>query len=268
MNLEASTIVLRPRTVAEVMDLTCRLTFTESLGIYTRIAAFALLLPYAGLMALHYLLDLEWAWVWGAGLLLSIFAQGPFTIAASRMLFGEKPQALSVLKLFGQRFFSYLGAMSIKLFFNALGAMFCLGVFITWPNGVLVPEASLLEGAKASEAWGRSKRLVAQRAGDSLAALLALITAKFAFVASSELLGQSLMEDILQLGHPLGTLLEHGGSPFAIAGLFLAAPFIATARFLHYIDTRTRADGWDIQVKFMALVAKHDEQAQAARGGT
>jgi hypothetical protein len=33
-------------------------------------------------------------------------------------------------------------------------------------------------------------------------------------------------------------------------------------RFLTYIDTRTRADGWDIQVKLMAVAAR-DAEAKA-----
>ncbi len=133
-----------------------------------------------------------------------------------------------------------------------------IGVFITWPNGVLVPEACLLEGASATEAWPRSKRLVTQRASDSVAALFALMASQLGFAIGFEVLGQSLLDDILQLGHPFGEIWKEGGTPFALLGLFLAAPFAATARFLHYIDTRTRADGWDIQVKLMALLAKQE----------
>ena len=33
----------------------------------------------------------------------------------------------------------------------------------------------------------------------------------------------------------------------------------ATARFLAYIDGRTRQDGWDIQLRFMAIAAASEE---------
>ena len=35
-------------------------------------------------------------------------------------------------------------------------------------------------------------------------------------------------------------------------------------RFLHYIDGRTRADGWDIQLRFMALAAHAAAEKGAA----
>ena len=69
-------------------------------------------------------------------------------------------------------------------------------------------------------------------------------------------------------GKPFSKLFDKGVTPFALAGLFLAAPFTATARFLHYIDTRTRADGWDIQVKFMALVAEHEANKALKAGAS
>lgn len=259
MNLTASTIVLRPRSVAEMMDLTCRLTFSQSLGIYLRIAALTLLPLYVAMLALKYAVGLDWLAIWLIALPLAVWVEGAFTIAASRILFGEQPTARAVMRLFGKRLWSYTGAMLIKAFYLALGLAMCgIGVFVMWPNGVLVPEASLLEGASASEAWPRSKRLVTQRASDSVAALFALIASQVGFVVGFEVLGQSLLDDILQLGHPFGEIWKEGGAPFALLGLFLAAPFAATARFLHYIDTRTRADGWDIQVKFMALLAKQE----------
>ena len=37
------------------------------------------------------------------------------------------------------------------------------------------------------------------------------------------------------------------------AGALLSAPFVAAAGFLAYIDMRTRKEGWDIQLRFMAL---------------
>ena len=41
----------------------------------------------------------------------------------------------------------------------------------------------------------------------------------------------------------------------AVIGFFAALPLVATARFLSYIDGRTRQDGWDIQLRFMSIAA-------------
>lgn len=266
MNLSASTILLRPRTVAEIMDLSCRLTFTQSVGLNLKLSAVVLLPAYAGLLLCKYLLPLDWLQVWLIAIPLSVFLQAPFTIAASHLLFGDRLGVWAILKLFGRRMFSYAGALVFKAMLYAITACFIIGFFTTWPNGTLVTEASLLEGAGPSDAWSRSKRLVTQRASESFSALFSLLSASFAFVVGMELLGQALVTDVLQLGKPFGELWEHGGSPYALLGLFAAAPFVASARFIYYIDTRTRADGWDIQVKFMAILAAAQERAQARPG--
>lgn len=263
MNLSASTIVLRPRTVAEILDLSCRLTFTQSVALNLKLAAILLLPAYAGLLALHYALELGWLEIWSLAIVVAVFLQGPFTIAASHMLFGERLGVWATLRLFGRRLFSFVGALLVKAFLYALSAPFLVGFFTTWPNGALVTEASLLEGASPGEAWSRSKRLVAQRASEGFSAHFSLLSASFAFVVGMELLGQALVTDVLQLGKPFGELWEHGGSPYALLGLLLSAPFVANARFVYYIDTRTRADGWDIQVKLMSVVAKASESVGA-----
>ncbi|NUP10768.1 MAG: hypothetical protein HOW73_32390 [Polyangiaceae bacterium] len=260
MNLGASAIVLRPRTVAEIMDLACRFTFARSLALYLKLSAVFVLPFFAITVALVYILEPTWWVVWAFAYPLSIWLQAPFTLAASRMMFGDKPTVKGVLKSFWSRFGSYTGAMMLKLLYVSLGGALCgIGAFFVAPGGTLVTEASLLEGASAGESWGRSRRLVSQRSTDSFLALMSLVVAHLAFVIGFELFGQALSNEILQIGKPLGDLFKDGVTPFALAGLFFAAPFISTARFLHYIDTRTRADGWDIQVKFMAIVAKHEE---------
>lgn len=263
MNLGASAVVLRPRSVSEVMDLACRFTFARSLGLYVKLWMVFVLPFYVAVVALTYLLDLEWWVVWLIAFPITIWTQAPFTIAASRVMFGEQPTVRVVMQAFWARIGSYTGAILLKFLYVSLGVpLFCIGSLFIAPSGVLVSEVSLLEGAKATEAWGRSRRIVQQRSSDSFLALLALLSATAAFTVGFDLFGQALVNDILQLGKPFGELFEEGFTPYAVAGLLLAAPYVATARFLHYIDTRTRADGWDIQVKFMAIVAKHEETKQ------
>lgn len=265
MNLSASAIVLRPRTVAEIMDLTCRLTFARSLGFYVRLASAVLLAPFLGMLALYYFVGLSWWALWLIAIPTVVWLEAPFTIAASRIMFGEQPTVRSIIRTFWGRIGAYTGAMLIKSMYLGMSALFIIGFFTTWPNGTLVTEASLLEGASASEAWTRSKRLIEQRSSEAFVGLAALLTAHVSFSLGCELLGQALVGDVLQLGLPFGELYEDGFTAFALLGLFISAPFVATARFLHYIDTRTRADGWDIQVKFMAIIAKQEEAKGVAR---
>jgi hypothetical protein len=265
MNLGASAIVLRPRGVAEIMDLACRFTFTRAFGLYLRLSAVFLLPFYAGVVALHYLLELEWWHTWLIAIALATWLEAPFTLAASRAMFNEQPKTMQVVKSFGSNLASYTGAMIIKgLLVSITGVLTCgLGLFIIAPGGTYVPEVTLLEGSSASAAWGRSKRLVGQRSSDAFMAFASLFIAQLAFAFGFEVFGQALVSDILQLGKPFGGVFDEGVTPFCLAGIFLAAPYVATSRFLAYIDTRTRADGWDIQVTFMSVVAKD----QAAKAG-
>ena len=43
----------------------------------------------------------------------------------------------------------------------------------------------------------------------------------------------------------------------------LVDTLVATARFLAYIDGRTRQDGWDIQLRFMAIAAANTPEETA-----
>jgi hypothetical protein len=67
------------------------------------------------------------------------------------------------------------------------------------------------------------------------------------------------------MGEPVGSLWTHGGSGYAVAGALLSAPFVASASFLGYVDQRTRKEGWDIQLRFMALAdADHRDRRIAS----
>ena len=110
---------------------------------------------------------------------------------------------------------------------------------------------ALLEQVGPVASVRRSAQLVRNRAGFSM--LMLLLVAQGSIVFCAELFGQALVDSLLQLGRPFGSLFEAGGTPYAIAGLFASVPFVATARFLQYIDLRTRSDGWDVQVRFLAI---------------
>src|SRR5262249_40877626 len=96
----------------------------------------------------------------------------------------------------------------------------------------------------------------------SLGLLCSLLVAQAVFVGVAELIGQGIVEGVLQLGRPFGSLVPDGGSVFALVGFFLSIPYVASARFLKYTDIRTRKEGWDIQLKFTAIQAAD----QARRG--
>jgi hypothetical protein len=253
MNLLAARVPLRVRGVPEILDLA--FVFWAGNGrILFRLAVWVLVPLLGTSLALRYLLHWDWLYVWMFAVVAGGIAQGVFTAAAGELLFAEKVTARSVLSSFSRRLAPYLGALTLS---RAVAGLVAGLPFLARLLGhaAFVREAVLLERASAGQALSRSQSLVRRQEGACLGAFLSLLAAQAGFVAVAELLGQAVVDFALQLGRPFGSLLD-GGSPYAVAGFFASVPYVAGVRFLKYIDVRTRKEGWDIQIKFTALVAE------------
>jgi hypothetical protein len=265
MNLANAMVVLRPRTLSEVLDLTCRFCLSIALRLYLKLFACVLLPCFAGCLLLRYMLEWSWLSVWMVAIAWGTVIQGVFTAAAGRLLFAESAGVRQVLGGFRSRLFPYLGSLLMsRLFMAAAFLVAFVPVFFAWTRMLFLYEASLLEGAKAYDALLRSTRFVRGRGMEAFLVLLSLLLAQGAAIVATEFLGDALLDDVLLLGKPLGALFTDGGSPMALLGFLLSIPYVATARFLSYIDSRTRNDGWDIQVRFMAIAAKEASEQRAA----
>lgn len=263
MNLGAAAIVLRPRTLAEILDLACRLSCSLALGLYLRLSALVLLPCLAVCLALRHGLGWSWIAVWLVAACLGAVAQGVFTIAVGRLLFSEELGAGQVLRLFARRFGSYSWMLTLSRIVLLVSSSVVIALPVAWPRLLFVHEASLLENAKAGEAIQRAGRFVTGRVVTVLGVLLSLLATQVGFVVVAEFLGHGVVDEVLQLGRPFGALFSKGGSAYALAGFFLSVPYVATARFLHYIDARTRSDGWDVQLRFMAIASQSTERRAA-----
>ncbi len=115
-----------------------------------------------------------------------------------------------------------------------------------------LPEISLLEGSGLVQAYERGSRITKNRLAHALETSLLLLTVWAAFVLGAEVTGRALQTDLLSFPPPVD-VLDNGGSWFALFGFFAAVPFLATARFLAYIDGRTRREAWDVQLRFTEL---------------
>ena len=176
------------------------------------------------------------------------------------MLFSEQPSVRQVLRLYRQRLGPYLGGLIISRVYMALSALLVVLLPIVGMRMMFVHEAALLEMAAANEATKRSTRLVGHRTSGTFQAWIVLLFAQAGIVTVAELLGHGLVAQMLQLGEPFGTLSSDFFTPYALLGLLASVPYIAVARYLFYIDTRTRTDGWDIQVRFFAVAAEEEQQ--------
>lgn len=260
MNVAEAGVVIRQRTLLEVVDLAFR--FSMSLGgkLYLRLCAY-FLLPALGLTCLlAFFTDTHAFWVWMFAFTLGTLLQGVFTIASGRLMFERDVKAGVVARQYLRRLWPYLWALFWTRLLLLVSSLIIIGPMLVGPRAAFVHEAVLLEGAGAREGMKRAGRFGWQDASFTFGLIIVSITLTLFFVGAGEMLGQSIVRDVLQLGEPLGRIQVDYFSVYSLFGYFLSVPLISTARFLSYIDARTKRDAWDVQVRFMHIVARDAEQ--------
>jgi hypothetical protein len=258
VNLGNAGIVLRPRALSESVDLALAWSVHVGRGTYLRLAAVVLLPAAVGCWLLRVLAGWEWVAVWFVAAALASFLQAPFTVAAGTMMFERDVTARAVLGRFLRRLHVVLIVWIASQLWLGIGLMLgIIGAAWTWPHVVFTREAALLEGQKVGAAMTRARNFVTRQVGDAMVMLIAQGAVITLFVLTFDQLDAALFDFVLQIGRPFGEI-EDGGSLFTLLGVFAAVPYIATIRFLRYVDGRTRRDGWDLQLAFMALRAADD----------
>lgn len=258
MNLLDAGIVLRPRSLAESLDLGLLWCVRVGRGSYLRLAAVLLAPPAVGCWLLHVLAGWQWPLVWLVALALASLLQTPFTIAAGTMMFERDLTARAILRRCARRLHVMVLVWIASQLWVALGlALAVVGAAWTWPQVVYAREAAMLEALGVRAALARARGFVARQVGDTILLLFAQAPVVALFVLCAEQIDEALFGFLLQVGRPFGELSE-GGSLFALLGLFAAVPYLATVRFLRYVDGRTRRDGWDLQLTFLALRVADD----------
>jgi hypothetical protein len=268
VNLLAARIELRVRSATDVLDLAAPLAL-RNWRVFGPLAAVVLLPAFAACLVVRYRFDWTWPAVWVMAVVLGAFTQVPFTLACGDLLFSA-PRDVRVRPLLRRslaRLPAFLLAYLLTRLAHLAGLMVLVLPLFTASWFFVVPEVLLLERATPFGALGRSMRAVRGRASAAFGVTVALLLLAAAGVAAGEALGSSIVNTVLQLGEPFGQLLQKGGTPYALAGFFLTVPVIAAARFLAYTDLRTRKEGWDIQLRFMAIAAEAEETARLGRTG-
>jgi hypothetical protein len=260
MNLLAVRIVLRPRSLPDVLDLA--IPFCLSAWRPLGKLALAALAPIAA-GAAYARLGLRWEWptVWLVMLPIALFVQGLFTLAFGEALFAE-PSAMRVRRVageFGRRSFAYLVVFVVRQVLALLAGTTILLLPLV-PPFLFAGESLLLERVGVGQAFARSRALVRQHGVACFGLWLFTLALPPAGAIVADLAGDAVVSFVLQLGRPVGYLWTDGGSGFAVLGALLALPVAAAARFLGYIDLRTRKEGWDIQLRFRALLDQDEEE--------
>jgi hypothetical protein len=256
MDVMNARVALRERGVLEVLDLMLLFVRTYARA-YAWMALFVLVPSFAATWLVGESLGPGWGWTFAA---LSVAgAELPFTALASRLVFDDRARARDA---FGQAlrvaplavFASFVALAGV-----ALGAMLVVlpGLWIA-ATTLYLPEAIVLEKGSFGAAFARSSRLCGSSFAEAAAGALLRFAMPLFAVIIADVAGRSILADLFELPPP-PSLFQSGMSALALAGFWLCVPFVATARFLLYINCRTRTEGWDVQTKFAALALRAEQ---------
>lgn len=264
IDLLRARVTFRDRALPEVLDLALRFVI-----VHARTYALVALGSLAPLLALSILAGvvIGWPMAWAVALPLSVAAQVPFTIAASRLVFEDDVRAGAVLR-------SALSEAPRVLFGRALATIvIALGLTALLAPGLFLAalcrfsgEVTILERAPALKAFSRAQRLASSAMTDAVLGSAAMALVFTASIAIADIAGRMFIGEILQFKPPPSLYATYGGT-LPVLGLFLAVPYLATARFFLYLNVRTRTEGWDIQTRFAAIAERErvsGEETKAA----
>jgi hypothetical protein len=251
VNVLSTRVVLRERSLAEVFDLAFRFVVARGGKQFFKLWLLSCGPSLAACVWLR-LAGNGWELVWSVALAGFVVGQIPFTLAASRLLLGDDLPLGSLVKAWLPRIPGQLLMHALAL--ALLGAVSFLIVPVPFlaTRLLFLPEITLLEGSGPVRAYERGTRFVRNRMGHAFEAMVLLLILWLAFVLGAEVTGRALQVELLSLAPPADALWG-GGSWFALFGFFAAVPFLTTARFLTYIDGRTRREAWDVQLRFTEL---------------
>jgi len=261
MNVGGAAIVLRERTLLDVLDLSV-LFCQRALRPYLMLTGLLLAPTWVLLVLMRYAFDFEWTWVWLSALGVQTLLELPFLTLAGRLLFEPKVSARAALAGALRRLPAYFFTQLLVMLIFAASVVTFIGPWIVATMYCFVPEILVLEGASGVGAMRRAQRFLNGRSGTGLATVLLRGALMATLVVFGEQLGQATLSVLLDVHMDVEELWEDGGSPFALAGLLASVPLAATFRFLSYVSERTVQDGWDVQVALLSLAgdrARGDE---------
>jgi hypothetical protein len=262
-------IVLRPRSLDETMDLALRYA-RLSLGPFIRVSLLLTAIGMAALIGLSMLWPMSFFQRMGIAFLLSPILERAVTVYERRHLFRNEPRLWPAIKTalarlpFSLVVSAVISAPWLPMLFTDfkepmwIAAACMFGAF--WPfvlaSHVYIGEVAYLEQLPTGRAGQRTRALITFRFARALGLVLMSAIMRALIALGVELTTDFVLGFLLQFQDVADSI---GGWP-ALAGYFLAGPYIALVRLFDYIDSRTRREGWDIQVRFNAIAQKHEEQ--------
>lgn len=248
MSQPRAQFTLRTRTGVELRELTVRLMqeYAPSVAPLALVFSMPLALIAGALTPVSPWLTLFVTW-W----LLPLF-ELPTLIVVSRRVFGEQlgfRQAMR-LALAATPSAIWLRLRSAPLFALANVVPLIGGMFASSAMPFL-PEVSVLERARGRAAFKRAKAI--GQFNDIPPSVMGVVC--YAVLGLLFDFGLRAGLGSLMSVH-LGPAFAKGGSPaLLLFGVVVAAPFVATFRYLSYVQARMTAEGWDLRLDFENLVS-------------
>ena len=241
-------VAFRDRPVVDVLDLALRFLGVHARA-YAKLAA-VVLVPALAITLLAGRL-LGWPHAWAVAIPVAICAEVPFTVLASRLVFEDHVRVRDVLRagLAALPRVALVRLLCLVAIALGFGALFLPGAWLA-ACFFFIGEILLLE--RGPGAFGRALRLASQAFADVLIGLLLLGLLPVIAVVLADVAGRGVLGELFQIQPPPPIWQAYGGV-LPVLGLVLQVPFRATARFLLYLNVRTRVEGWDIQNRFVRI---------------
>jgi hypothetical protein len=258
-----SRVALRERALLDVFDLAMRFCAVHALP-YAKLSLVVLLPAFAASYAAS---RAGGWWVgWIVTVALTAFAEAPFVVLGSKLVFASEVRTWEVIRLVLRALPSLLAVLATRALALVTSALLCgLPWFVVSTVLLFVVEVLLLEQYRGVGAtFGRAQRIAGSRFGTAFSTMLLLAAAPAATAMVADVAGREILSRLLEI-RPPASLFQKGGSWLALAGWWATVPMISTARFFVYLDIRTRSEGWDIQTRFASIAAR--ALARAERGG-
>jgi hypothetical protein len=233
----------------DVLDL-CLVLLRARIWPVLRISGWVLVPAVAGLLAL-WAFGLDW-WAVGAALLLLPVVRAPFTVLGGKLLFADDASTREVLTT-TLRLVPGLSLVWVAQGLATVAAACTLVGLLLLGMTAWLPETALLERVDLGRGVRRVVRLAAAHPIHAAAAGGSGVLLTLWGALLGEQLGQTLVGFVLQLGEPFGSLMSGTVTPYLLVGIIVVQPIIVWYRLLLYVDCRTRAEGWDLQVALRAL---------------
>ena len=252
MNPNLCRVALRPRGPLEVFDLGVRL-LAASPRAFAWLLALVVTPPWLVASAVAVALPDAGPWLLAAAFVVGPFVQLPFTLLGGKLLFAESVSAREVLRDLWSLAVPAVQVATAQVALALFGLFACgVGWFVFVVPTLYLAEAALLERVDFGRQIRRSSRLSSAQGFSALVGAAAVWFGTAWFVLVAEGAGSALLGTVLQLGSPFGSLYTGTVTPWALLGTLAAHPFLAVYRMLLYIDSRTRVEGWDLQVRLRA----------------